>query len=229
MGKEPQPTADVAPPEQPSAAGESAVDRPQEHCLREQVEQWVESDPSLVPDGPSSLLVEPSVLDPAEVQALLADLHALLADAAIGTRARRVARGPLHDLADSLFGAAEMVSGTVDNVSSTASRTVSSAPGFVGTSAPPSGTAYDALPGPARAAPGEPCQEPPYEPHAAPVGRDRRDSKLSPLARLFADDAGAGGPAGHQQGHHLRARRRPGKEARPAPRQAQGSLFGDHR
>src|SRR3954471_8999017 len=78
MGKEPQPTGDVAPPEQPSAAGESAEDRPQEHCLREQVEQWVERDPSLVPSGPSSLLVEPSVLDPAEVQALLSDLGALL-------------------------------------------------------------------------------------------------------------------------------------------------------
>src|SRR3982751_3599166 len=117
MGKEPQPTGDVAPPEQPPAAGQSAEDRPQEHCLREQVEQWVESDPSLVPDGPSSLLVEPSVLDPAEVQALLADLHALLAGAGIGTRARRVGRRPLHDLANSLFGAAVTVSGTVDNAS----------------------------------------------------------------------------------------------------------------
>src|SRR5947208_7686019 len=81
MGKEPQPTGDVAPSEQPSAAREGEGDRPQEHCLREQVEQWVESDPSLVPDRPSALLVEPSVLDPAEVQALLADLGALLSGA----------------------------------------------------------------------------------------------------------------------------------------------------
>src|SRR2546423_5533656 len=126
MGKEPQPTGDVVPPEQAFPAQDGAEDRPQEHCLREQVEQWVESDPSLVPDGPSSLLVEPSVLDPAEVQALLADLHALLAGAVIGTGARRVARRPLLGLADSLFGAADAVSGTVDNVSSTASGTASS-------------------------------------------------------------------------------------------------------
>src|SRR4051812_18275764 len=50
-------------------------------CTREQVERLVENDPSLVPAGPSALLVEPSVLDPEEVRALLVDLHALLAGA----------------------------------------------------------------------------------------------------------------------------------------------------
>src|SRR5947207_9279478 len=40
----------------------------------EQIELLVESDPSLVPNRPSRLLVEPSVLDPAELEALLLDL-----------------------------------------------------------------------------------------------------------------------------------------------------------
>src|SRR5688500_16018344 len=50
---------------------------------REQVERMVEHDPSLAPTGPSALLVEPAVLEPAEVRALLADLNALLAGAAL--------------------------------------------------------------------------------------------------------------------------------------------------
>src|SRR5256885_17180278 len=48
-------------------------------CSREEVERLVEDDLSLVPAAPSALLVEPSVLDPEEVRALLADLGALLA------------------------------------------------------------------------------------------------------------------------------------------------------
>ncbi len=66
-----------------------------------------------------------------------------------------------------------------------------------------------------------------HEPHAAPTGCDRRDPKLPSLAWLFPYHAGAGRPARHKQGDHLRARRGVGKKARPAPRQAQGSLFGD--
>jgi hypothetical protein len=66
-----------------------------------------------------------------------------------------------------------------------------------------------------------------HEPHATSTGCDRRDPKLPPLAWLFPYHAGAGRPARDKQGHHLRARRGAGKKARPAPRQAQGSLFGD--
>src|SRR5437762_13359033 len=40
----------------------------------EQIELLVESDPSLVPHRPSTLLVEPSVLDQAELEALLLGL-----------------------------------------------------------------------------------------------------------------------------------------------------------
>src|SRR5688500_13512311 len=43
------------------------------------VERQLESDPALVPSGPSALLVEPSVLEPEEVAALLSGLGALLA------------------------------------------------------------------------------------------------------------------------------------------------------
>jgi hypothetical protein len=62
----------------------------------------------------------------------------------------------------------------------------------------------------------------------SPARRSGGYSKLSPLAWLFADHAGVGRPARDKQGHHLRARRRFGKKAGAAPRQAQGSLFGDH-
>src|SRR5688500_17303090 len=48
---------------------------------RDGIEHWVESDPALAPTGPSALLVEPSVLEPEEVTALLADLGDLLAAA----------------------------------------------------------------------------------------------------------------------------------------------------
>jgi hypothetical protein len=68
-----------------------------------------------------------------------------------------------------------------------------------------------------------------HESHTASVGCSRSNSQLSPLAWLFPNHAGAGRPARHKQGYDLRARRRSGKKARSAPRQAQGSLFGDHR
>jgi len=48
----------------------------------EDIERLVETDPSLVPTRPTAMLVEPSVLDPQEVHALLADLSTLLQSAA---------------------------------------------------------------------------------------------------------------------------------------------------
>src|SRR5689334_2401158 len=48
----------------------------------DEIERIVETDPSLVPTQPSAMLVEPSVLDPQEVRALLTDLSALLQSAA---------------------------------------------------------------------------------------------------------------------------------------------------
>ena len=56
------------------------------------IERLVESDPSLVPSGPSALLVEPSVLDPEEVRALLTDLNALLTGAMLPAAPRRESR-----------------------------------------------------------------------------------------------------------------------------------------
>src|SRR5687767_10907079 len=145
-------------------------------------EHALETDPRLAPVGRSALLVEPAVLDPREVEALLADLGELLAAAA-------------HAADDPLGAGASRVAAA---------------------------TAAAALIGVAAAVEGAS-----YESHAPSARRDRRDPKLSPLAWLFPDHAGAGRPARHQQGDDLRARRRPGKKARPAPRQAQGSLFGD--
>src|SRR5690349_16202143 len=50
-------------------------------CLAtEEVERQLEEDPTLVPLGPSPLLVEPSVLEPREVEALLAGLAGLLCE-----------------------------------------------------------------------------------------------------------------------------------------------------
>src|ERR1700738_691971 len=128
------------------------------------IEELIESDPSLVPQGASALLVEPSVLEPEEVAALLVDLHALLAgaeSAAVGSPVI-LSEGPDH------------------------------------------------------------------EPDSPATGRHFRHSQLSLSAWLFPHPAGAGRSARHQQGHDLRARRSAGKKTRPAPRQAQGSLFGDH-
>src|SRR5438874_5750023 len=130
----------------------------------EQIELLVESDPSLVPNRASALLVEPSVLDQAELEALLLGL------------------GP------------ELLAAM--NADLSAVRTVEGASD---------------------------------EPYPSATGRDCRHSKLSPFAWLFADHAGAGGSVGDQQGDHLRARRSAGKKARPAPRQTQGSLFGNRR
>src|SRR5882757_8432202 len=66
------------------------------------VERLVENDLSLVPSGASRLLVEPAVLDPEEVQALLGGLTALLRSAeATGDFP---AEGSPHDLADQLVG-----------------------------------------------------------------------------------------------------------------------------
>jgi hypothetical protein len=68
-----------------------------------------------------------------------------------------------------------------------------------------------------------------YEPDSQAVGCDRRHSQFQALAWLFPNHAGTGRSARHQQGHHLRARERPGKKTRAAARSPQGSLFGDHR
>src|SRR5581483_5306577 len=138
-----------------------------------EVERQIERDESLVPRRPSALLVEPSVLERAELEALLLDLGPLLAAAADG---------------ESLDGEnpdGEPVEPTAQGAS--------------------------------------------YEPHTSSVGRDRRHSKLSPFAWLFTDHAGIGRPTGNQQGHDLRARGGARKKARPAPRQTQGSLFGNRR
>ena len=52
-------------------------------CRRDdELERAIEDDPSLAPGAPSALLVEPAVLDPLEVEALLSDLAPLLAAAA---------------------------------------------------------------------------------------------------------------------------------------------------
>src|SRR5437588_11542701 len=50
-----------------------------ESLSREDVERLVEEDSALVPRESSALLVEPAVLDPEEIQALLAGLSNLLA------------------------------------------------------------------------------------------------------------------------------------------------------
>src|SRR5439155_4674107 len=125
--------------------------------LHDEVERSVESDPSLAPAGPSSLLVAARVLDEAEIQALLDGLSPLLDEVS----------GQLNCEAD-------------------------------------------------------------HESHAATTGCGGGNPQLSTLAWLFPHHAGAGRSARHQQGHHLRARRGTGKKTRPASRQAQGSLFGNH-
>src|SRR5688500_1239760 len=150
------------------------------------VEQWVETDPALAPTGRSALLVEPAVLDPEEVDALLADLGDLLAAAS-------------SDLTDpALIGAGA--------VAAAGGRSDLCSPLFAADTG---------------------AQGASHEPNASSARRTPGHSKLSPFAWLFPDHAGTGRPARHEQGHHLRARRRAGKKARPAAGQAQGSLFGD--
>jgi hypothetical protein len=53
------------------------------------VEAWVENDPSLAPSGPSKLLVSATVLEPQEIAALLDDLAPLLGRDASGRGKRR--------------------------------------------------------------------------------------------------------------------------------------------
>src|ERR1700683_3816145 len=50
----------------------------------ESVERLIENDPDLVPSGPSPLLVEPVLLEPGEIAALLADLVPMLEASAVG-------------------------------------------------------------------------------------------------------------------------------------------------
>src|SRR5437867_4348528 len=207
MGMESLPTGASAPP----------ADLCRAPCPREETERLVELDPSLVPTGPSALLVEPSVLDPEEVRALLADLGALLAGAA---HPPALSAAPIGTWLGSLFGGPD---GNAQD-------------GDVQDAEDNDGEALLILEGEGERRRQHPHEHPgqapggwTYEPHPATVGRGRRDPQLPSPARLFADDAGAGRPARHQQGHHLRARRRAGKEARAEAGQAQGSLFGDHR
>src|SRR4051812_25057937 len=131
----------------------------QEGTDADEIERLIETDLTLVPKRSSAMLVEPSVLDPQEVQALLADLGALLQAAAVeaATVVAAGAHGSAHASTHVTGGPAQQ--------------------NFEG----------------AR-----------YESHASAVGRHRRDSKLSPLAWLFPDHAGAGRPARNEQGHHLR-------------------------
>jgi len=65
-----------------------------------------------------------------------------------------------------------------------------------------------------------------YDTNAKAVSHSDRDSGLSGSQRVFADDAGVGGPARRLKGNNLRARRGARKEtvARACPEQ--GSLFG---
>jgi hypothetical protein len=170
------------------------------------VECEVENDPAMVPNGRSSLLVEPAVLDPEEVRALLAPLS-LSPWPAGGTHnddderesRRRKEPGGGRDAADL----------TESHLSESRS-----------TQARESLQPFELDDKFQR-------QEGRHEPHPASVGCVGRDPQLPAPARLFADDAGVGRPARHQQGDHLRARRGPRKEARAAARQAQGTLFGD--
>src|SRR3954467_2944521 len=137
-----------------------------EQAALELCDEEFESDPALIPQGSSALLVAPAVLDPQEVEALLSGLHSLLEESS--------AAAAQNALATDL-------------------------------------------------------QKDGYESDPAATGCDRRHSQFPSLAWLFPNHAGVGRSARHQQGHHLRARERPGKKARPAPRSPQGSLFGDNR
>jgi hypothetical protein len=127
------------------------------------VERLIEADLSLAPEVHSALLVEPVLLEPIELAALLDNLV------------------PLLEASARLGSGAESTQGTE------------------------------------------------YEPHASTNGRTGGDQKLPAFAWLFPNHAGAGRPARHQQGNHLRARRGTGKKARAAKGQTQGSLFGDRR
>src|SRR4051794_24804183 len=152
----------------------------------DEVERSLEADESLVPTRPSALLVEPSVLDPLEVEALLADLGTLLNDAAACAASTDIEAATLEQLESG------------DRLNRDRADDRSSEPGV-----------FD-------------------ESHPSTARRDRGHPQLPSLAWLFPHHAGARRSARHQQGHHLRARRGPGKKAGPPPRQAQGSLFGDH-
>src|SRR5579859_5682485 len=127
---------------------------------RNEIETLIEEDPTLVPSGPSELQVDDAVLDPQEIEALLAGLAGLL-----------------EQIEQSERGVPALTE-----------------------SSGPAGAETPATKGVV------------YESDAAAVGRSRSHPKLSPFAWLFPDHAGAGRPARHQQGHHLRARRGSGKK-----------------
>jgi hypothetical protein len=156
-----------------------------------ELDRSIEADLSLVPDGPSALQVEPTVLDPAEVRALLGGLTALLrsAEATGDSPVDSPGDSPGDSLVEGYSVVGYAVAEQAERFKSDRSE---------------------------------------YEPDAKTNRRDRRYSQLSPFAWLFPDDAGIGRSARHQQSHHLRTRRRPGKKAGAPSGQTQGSLFGDH-
>jgi len=66
-----------------------------------------------------------------------------------------------------------------------------------------------------------------HDTDAETVSHSHRNPGLSGSQRVFADDAGARGPARRVKGNHLRARRGARKEAAHSAFPEQGSLFGD--
>jgi hypothetical protein len=174
MGTEIPNQPDVVADATHAAAADVANAATQRSSAEAEIERLIETDPALVPNGPSQFVVSARLLEDEELAALLEGLS------------------PLLDGDDPLV-AKDL--GAVDSGSN--------------------GEAHDA------------SSEVDHEPYPTPTGCGRRHPELSPLAWLFPNHAGAGRPARHQQGHDLRARRGAGKKARSAPRQAQGSLFGN--
>src|SRR5436190_20386759 len=87
MGKEPR-NAGVAAEVGPlQTEADHLGCEPADDSMEESVEDCIERDASLVPREASALLVEPAVLDPAEIAALLADLEPCLAEAVLAPAA----------------------------------------------------------------------------------------------------------------------------------------------
>src|SRR5688500_19024945 len=83
------PAVDVTPSAPPLSPLSSRVSRETDD-VEAAHEAWIETDPSLVPTGPSKLLVQPTVLDESEFRALLDGLSPLLEASA--------AHAALHDM-----------------------------------------------------------------------------------------------------------------------------------
>src|SRR4051812_36158345 len=61
---------------------------------RDDLENLIEEDPTLVPTGPSEFQIEDAILDPKEIEALLAGLAGLLEETEPGVPARYEPGGP---------------------------------------------------------------------------------------------------------------------------------------